>query len=90
MSKPPSSLDGSSHRRPDQWVETTRLLSFYEIPRDDARFASLTEFRDSCEMLFEIPEIRRSALRNRVAFNAINGEHNQVGLPLPVREQLER
>ena len=44
-------------------------------------------------MLFEVPEIRRACFENRVAFNAINGEYcrmnSQVGLPLPVREQLE-
>eukprot|EP00944_MAST-04C_sp_MAST-4C-sp1_P014933 g14933.t1 len=90
----PTMQAGSSRRHVlDHWAETTRLISFDDIPAEDVRFASLTEFRDSCEMLFEIPEIRRACFENRVAFNAINGEnyrlHSQIGLPLPVREQLD-
>ena len=66
---------------------------FNEIPAKDPRFASLIELRDSSQMLFEIPEIRRACYENQVAFNAINGEHcrmhSELGIPLPVREELE-
>ena len=77
----------------DKWAETIRLFSFDGIPADDSRFASLIQFRDSSEALFEIPEIRRACFENLVAFNAINGKfcrmHSQVGIPLPVRSHLE-
>ena len=76
----------------DKWAETIRLFSFDGIPADDSRFASLIQFRDSSEALFEIPEIRRACFENLVAFNAINGKfcrmHSQVGIPLPVRSHL--
>lgn len=94
--KPPSSAPHANLTRRqtlDKWAETIRLFSFDEIPADDARFASLTQFRESCEALFEVPEIRRACFENQVAFIAINGEfcrmHNQVGIPLPVRAQLD-
>ena len=77
----------------DKWTETIRLFSFDEIPVDDAIFASLAQFRESCEKLFEVPKIRRVCFESQVAFKAINGEicrmHNQAGIPLPVRAQLD-
>ena len=77
----------------EKWIETIRLFSFDEIPAVDSRFASLIQFRDSSEALFETPEIRRARFENLVAFNAINGKfcrmHRQVGIPLPVRAHLE-
>ena len=90
----PTVEEESSRRRAlDQWVEATRLFTLDEFPMEDTRFASFSEFRDSSQMLFEIPEIRRACFENQVAFNAINGEHchmhSKVGIPLPVREQLE-
>ena len=94
--KPSSSAHTSISRRKqtlDKWAETIRLFSFDEIPADDSRFASLIQFRDSSEALFEIPEIRRACFENLVAFNAINGKfcrmHSQVGIPLPVRAHLD-
>ena len=90
-SEPPVNL--SRRRTLDKWAETIRLFSFDEVPADDSRFASLIQFRGSSEALFEIPEIRRACFENLVAFNAINGKfcrmHSQVGIPLPVRTQLE-
>ena len=51
------------------------------------------QFRESCEALFEVPEIRRACFENMVAFNAINGEfcriHSPVGIPLPVKGHLD-
>ena len=82
----------SNRQRLVKWAEATRLFSFDEIPSDDTRFASLNQLRESCEALFEVPEIRRACFENQVAYNAINGEscrmHSQVGIPLPVRDQL--
>ena len=64
---PPLASHASLLRRQtvDKWAETIRLFSFDEIPADDARFASLTQFRESCEALFELPEIRRVCFESR-------------------------
>ena len=82
----------STRQRLVKWAEATCLFSFNDIPSDDARFASLNQLRESCEALFEVPEIRRACFENQVAYNVINGEscrmHSQVGIPLPVRDQL--
>ena len=85
------------HQIPAMMILEYLLLQFavtqmvHEIPAEDARFASLVQFRESFEKLFEVPEIRRVCFENLVAFNVINGGycriHSLVGFPLPVRRR---